>query len=274
MRDSPTSSDALACAKPPLTATPGSLHEVKARCTSCPMRGLCLPSGLAPDAMRRLDELISVHLRVKRKDTLYRPGDPFLAVYAIRLGTFKTLALAEDGRAQITGYHLAGEVIGFDGVGDDRHVCQAIALEDSEVCVVPFRLLDNLAGGVPALRHNLFRLISRDLSHLHAMMLLLGSRPAEERLTLFLLDLAERYRRRGYSAHEFVLRMTREEIASYLGLQLETVSRLFSSLQEEGLIQVQGRAVKLLDTAALNHLVGLQAVRYPALVSASRFDAP
>jgi CRP/FNR family transcriptional regulator len=245
------------------------LHEVKAHCTSCAMRGLCLPLGLEPEALRRLDELITVRMRIKRKDTLYRPGDRFSAVYAIRLGTFKTLVLAEDGREQITGYHLAGEVIGLDGVGDDRYTCQAIALEDSEVCVVPFKLLDRLAVEVPTLRHNLFRLISHDLCRDHEMMLLLGSRPAEERLTLFLLDLAERYRARGYSAREFVLRMTREEIASYLGLKLETVSRLFSSLQEEGLLQVQGRAIKLLDTHALKRLVGQHSDPGRAVIPAS-----
>jgi CRP/FNR family transcriptional regulator len=261
MGGSVTSQNALACVDPahaeaPVASAAVTLHEVTAHCASCAMRGLCLPLGLDADAVERLDELITDRMRVKRKDTLYRPGDRFSAIYAIRLGTFKTLVLAEDGREQITGYHLAGEVIGLDGVGDDRYTCQAIALEDSEVCVLPFNLLDRLTAEVPTLRHNLFRLVSRDLCRDHTMMLLLGSRPAEERLTLFLLDVAERYRARGYSAHEFVLRMTREEIASYLGLQLETVSRLFSSLQEEGLLQVQGRAVKLLDVSALNRLVG------------------
>jgi CRP/FNR family transcriptional regulator len=232
------------------------LHEVKTHCASCALRGLCLPVGLDAESVRRLDKLIGARTRVKRKGTLYRQGDRFTSVYAIKLGTFKTLVLAEDGREQITGYHLAGEIIGLDGIGDDRYTCQAIALEDSEVCVLPFDQLDCLAVEVPMLRRNLFRLVSRDLGRDHIMMLLLGSRPAEERLTLFLLDVAERYQTRGYSAHEFVLRMTREEIASYLGLKLETVSRLFSRLQEEGLLQVEGRAVKLLDTAALKRLVG------------------
>ena len=242
-----------ACASPALVT----LYEVSPHCASCAQRGLCLPLGLEPDALRRLDEVISVRMRVKRKDSLYRPGDRFTSLYAIRLGTFKTLVLAEDGHEQITGYHLAGEVIGFDGVGDDRYTCQAVALEDSVVCVFPFVQLDCLAADVPILRRNLFRLASRDVSRCHTMMLLLGSRPAEERLALFLLDVAERYQARGYSASEFVLRMTREEIASYLGLKLETVSRLFSSLQEEGRLQVQGRAVKLLDASALKRLVGL-----------------
>ena len=233
---------------------PGQTH-----CAICSLRGLCLPAGLDRDAIDRLDAAIRVRLRVKRKDTLFRPGDRFTALYAIRLGTFKTLVLAEDGLEQITGYHLAGDIIGADGVGDERHTSQAVALEDSEVCVLPFQHIDRLSATTPTLRHNLYRLVSRDLCRDHAMMLLLGSRPAEGRLTLFLLDVAERYRARGYSAHEFVLRMTREEIASFLGLKLETVSRLFSSLQEQGLLQVQGRAVKLLDVAALRAMVGQHA---------------
>jgi CRP/FNR family transcriptional regulator len=249
----------LVISKAVLTEFPGSivaLHDVRTRCASCALRGLCLPLGLDASSLGRLDKLISTRTRVKRKATLYGAGDRFTSLYAIRLGAFKTLFLEEDGREQVTGYHLAGEVIGLDGLGDIRHTSQAIALEDSEVCVLPFAQLDHLAAELPVLRRNLFRLVSRDLCRDHSMMLLLGSRPAEERLTLFLLDVAERYQALGYSAREFVLRMTREEIASYLGLKLETVSRLFSSLQEAGYLQVQGRAVKLLDTVALRKIVG------------------
>lgn len=231
------------------------LHEIRAQCATCSVRTLCLPFGLDAESMRRVDEIISVRMRVKRKGTLYRPGDRFAALYAIRLGTFKTVMLAEDGREQVTGYHMSGEIIGLDGIGDDRFTCQATALEDSEVCVLPFSQLDRLGVDLAELRHNMFRLISRDLTREQAMMLLLGSRSAEERLAIFLLNVAERYQARGYSAREFVLRMTREEIASYLGLKLETVSRLFSGLQESGFIQVQGRAIKLLDAAALRSLV-------------------
>jgi CRP/FNR family transcriptional regulator len=238
---------------------------VELNCTVCWLRGICLPRGLDGDALDRLDAVIHVRQRIKRKETLYRPGDRFTALYAIRLGTFKTLALAEDGCEQITGYHMPGDVIGADGAGDERHTSHAVALEDSEVCVLPYNQLDRLSATVPELRHNLFRLASRDLCRDHAMMLTLGSRSAEARLTLFLLDLAERFRTRGYSAREFVLRMTREEIASYLGLKLETVSRLFSSLQEQGLLQVQGRAVKLLDVNGLRNVVGAHA---PALADA------
>ena len=237
-------------------ATVVSIHDFKPHCASCSLRELCLPVGLEPDDMRRFDQSVSKRTAIKRRDSLYRPGDPFTALYAIRLGTFKTLVLCEDGREQIIGYHMTGDVLGLDGIADARYVCQVIALEDSEVCVLPFDRLDALAVDVPLLRRNLFRLISKGVCRDHDMMLLLGSRCAEERLAYFLLNIADRHLWRGYSQREFILRMTREEIASYLGLKLETISRMFSQLQEEGLIQVQGRAVKLLDLPALRKLVG------------------
>jgi CRP/FNR family transcriptional regulator len=229
----------------------GNILEMRPHCPSCAVRGLCLPDGLDERALHRLDALIHVRMRVRRKETLYWPGERFAAVYAIRLGTFKTTVLAEDGREQVVGYHMAGEIIGLEGFGDEHMTCEAMALEDSEVCVLPWNEVDGLCAEVPGLRRNVFRAVSRSLARERMMMLSLGSRTAGERLALFLLDVAERYQARGYSSREFVLRMTREEIASYLGLKLETVSRVFSSLQERGFIQVQGRAVKLLDASGL-----------------------
>jgi CRP/FNR family transcriptional regulator, anaerobic regulatory protein len=234
-------------------------RDVNAHCPSCTVRNLCMPIGLGVDAMNRLDQLIVNHLRVRKRGTIYRPGDAFGALYAVRLGTFKILMLAEDGREQVTGFHMAGEILGHDGIASGSHVCQAIALEDSEVCVLPFRQLDELASDVPALRRNMYRFISRDICQDQNMMLLLGSRCAEERLVIFLLDLARRYQERGYSSSEFMLRMTREDIASFVGLKLETISRLFSHLQGEGMIQVQGRAIKLLDVPALKERLGQHA---------------
>ena len=231
-------------------------RDAATHCASCGVRSLCIAHDLDAQTVRELDALFGTHARVAKREVLYRAGAPFGALYAIRLGTFKTLTLAEDGREQITGYHMSGDVLGFDGLGEERYTCQAIALEDSEVCALPFERLDELARRKPELRRNLFRLLAGDLSRGQDMMLLLGSMRSEERLASFLLNLAGRFQRRGYSASEFALRMTREEIASYLGLTLETVSRLFSHLQGEGLIQVQGRAIKLLDLPALNHLAG------------------
>ena len=225
-------------------------------CASCDVRRLCLPVNLDDEALRELDAVFGTQARVGKQEVLYRAGEPFTALYAIRLGTFKTLVLSEDGREQVTGYYMCGDVLGLDGIGEARHASEAIALEDSEVCPLPFAKLDEMVRREPVLRRNLLCLLSRDLCRGQGMMLLLGSMRAEERLAAFLLNLAERYKRRGYSASEFILRMTREEIGSYLGLTLETVSRVFSRLQDEGAIQVQGRAIKLLDLPALNRLAG------------------
>jgi CRP/FNR family transcriptional regulator len=233
-----------------------SIRDLKSHCSTCSMRELCLPVGLSPDEIRQVDALVGSRVRLKKGDSLYRAGDTFSALYAIRLGSLKTTVLAEDGREQVSGYHMLGDIIGLDGIGSDRHGCQALALEDTEVCVLPFERLEDLARDLPPLQHNLYQFLSKEIARDHNIMLLLGSMRAEERLAVFLLNLADRYRRRGYSSTEFVLRMTREEIGSHLGLKLETVSRLFSRVHEDGLIQVQGRAIKLLNAAALKELIG------------------
>lgn len=233
-----------------------SLHELKAHCSACSLREICLPFGLDRDDIIQLDAVISSRRRVRRSEPVYRVGEPFEAIYAIRLGSFKSVILAEDGREQVSGYHMPGDLIGMDGIGAERHACEAVALEDSEVCVLPFHRLEELARSMAALQHNLHLLMSREIARDHQMMLVLGSMRAEERLAAFLLNLSRRYHRRGYSSTEFVLRMTREEIGSYLGLKLETVSRLFSKFQEEGLIKVQQKAIKLIDIPALKTLIG------------------
>jgi CRP/FNR family transcriptional regulator len=253
----PNGSPPAARRGPSGAATPVvSIRDLKSHCSTCTMRELCLPFGLNADDMQQIDALIGSRLKLKKGDALYRAGDSFHSLYAVRLGSLKTTVLAEDGREQVSGYHMLGDIIGLDGIGTERHGCQAVALEDTEICVLPFERLEDLARDVPQLQHNLHLFLSREISRDHNIMLLLGSMRAEERLAVFLLNLAERYRRRGYSSTEFVLRMTREEIGSHLGLKLETVSRLFSRFHEEGLIQVQGRAVKLLNPAALKELIG------------------
>jgi CRP/FNR family transcriptional regulator len=233
-----------------------SLHALKTRCSNCSMRELCLPIGLDHDALRKLDDIVTNRVRLKKGEVLYRTGDSFTALYAIRTGSCKTTVLAEDGREQVAGYHMLGDVIGMDGIGSERHGCQAVALEDTEYCVLPFDELGDLARSVESLQRNLYQFLSREIVRDHNVMLLLGSMRAEERLAAFLLNLSQRYRERGYSSTEFMLRMTRQEIGSYLGLKLETVSRLFSRFQKEGLIQVQGRSIKLLAVSALKQLLG------------------
>ncbi|MDR1530559.1 MAG: fumarate/nitrate reduction transcriptional regulator Fnr [Burkholderiales bacterium] len=233
-----------------------SLRDLKSHCNLCGMRGLCLPVGLSPADLQKISTLVDILIKLKKGETLYRSGTPFTALYAVRLGSLKTTVLAEDGREQVAGYYMLGELVGLDGIGSGTHNCHAIALEDTEICVMPFDQLEILARELPTLQHNLHQVLANEITRDHSVMLLLGSMRAEERVAAFLVNLSDRYCRRGYSSTEFVLRMTREEIGSYLGLKLETISRLFSRFQEEKLILVQGRAIKIVDTEALRHLSG------------------
>jgi CRP/FNR family transcriptional regulator len=233
-----------------------SIDSLRSHCVTCSMRTLCLPVGLSETDLEELEALLGNRTKLKKGDALFHNGAAFTALYAVKLGSLKTTVLSDDGREQVAGYHMAGDLLGLDGMGEDRHGCEAIALEDSELCVLPFTRIEELARHVPALQHNLHKFLSREIERDHRVMLLLGSMRAEERLAAFLLNLSERYRARGYSSTEFVLRMTREEIGSYLGLKLETVSRLFSKFQEEGLVMVAGRSVKIIDMPMLKQLVG------------------
>lgn len=231
-----------------------SIRALRTHCSTCSMRELCLPVGLDAGELEQLDRIARDRLRLAKGESLYRAGTRFTALYAVRVGSLKTVVAVEDGREQVAGYHMIGDIVGLDGIGNDLHGSAALALEDAEVCVLPFDDLAVLSRSVPALQRNLHRFLAREIARDHEMMLLLGSMRAEERLAAFLLDLSERYRRRGYSATEFVLRMTREEIGSHVGLTLETVSRLFSRFQNQGLIRVQGRAILILESAALRNL--------------------
>ena len=168
----------------------------------------------------------------------------------MRSGFFKSSVVLEDGRDQVTGFHMAGEILGMDGIGTERHACDTTALEDSEVCVIPYTRLDE-----PALQRQLHKVMSREIVRDHGVMMLLGTMRAEERLAAFLLNLSQRFVARGFSPSEFHLRMTREEIGSYLGLTLETVSRLFSRFQEDGLITVQQKHICILDIPGLKSVV-------------------
>ena len=233
-----------------------SLSRLKTACSSCSLRELCLPVGLSKPDMAKLDDLVFVRRTVRRGDYLFRAGDKFDSLYAARTGFFKTKLLLEDGREQVTGFHMAGELMGLDGIGPERHTCDAVALEDSDVCVIPFDRLENHSREMEALQHHFHKVMSREIVREHGVMMLLGSMRAEERLAAFLLNLSQRLSMRGYSAQEFNLRMTREEIGSYLGLKLETVSRVFSRFQEEGLIAVQQKNIRILNTTGLREIVG------------------
>jgi len=236
-----------------------SLTVIKTACSNCNLRELCLPFGLSHEELERLDDLVSTRRRIKRGDHLYRAGAAFDAIYAIRSGFFKTDVLLEDGRDQVTGFQMAGELLGLDGISTEHHTCNAIALEDSEICAIPFSRLEGLSREIHTLQHHFHKVMSREIVRDHGVMMLLGTMRAEERLAAFLLNLSQRFTARGFSHAEFYLRMTREEIGSYLGLKLETVSRAFSRFQEEGYIAVQQKHIRILDVNGLKALMNHRA---------------
>lgn len=232
------------------------IHQLKTVCSSCSLRELCLPMGLAPEEIEHLDQLVYTRKRVKRGENLYRAGDPFGSLYAVRSGFFKSNLILEDGRDQVTGFHMPGEIMGLDGIGTDDHTCNTTALEDSEVCVIPFTRLEELGHQVRNLQKQFHKVMSREIVRDQSVMMLLGTMRAEERLAAFLLNLSQRFNARGYSHTEFHLRMTREEIGSYLGLKLETVSRIFSKFQDEGYVGVQQKHIRILNQDGLKRMLG------------------
>jgi CRP/FNR family transcriptional regulator len=200
---------------------------LRTACSGCNLRELCLPVDLDGSEMRRIEALTSLKRAFKRGDYLYRSGEQFRALFAIRSGFFKTQVLHEDGREQVTGFQMPGEIIGLDAICSDAHTCDAVALDDSEICEIPFNRLEELSRELPGLQRHLHKIMSREIVRDQGIMMLLGSMRAEERLAAFLLNLSQRFSARGYSPNAFLLRMTRQEKGSYLGMKLETVSRTF-----------------------------------------------
>ena len=231
------------------------LEPFKVACSSCNLRELCLPVGISEDQLTRLDDIVAARRPVARGEALFRSGEAFASLYAVRTGFFKTCVSSEDGRDQVTGFQMAGELLGLDGIGTDFHTCDAVALEDSQVCVIPYSQLEDLTRELSDLQRHFHKIMSREIVRDHGVMLLLGSMRAEERMAAFLLNLTQRLRARGFSSSSLILRMTREEIGSYLGLKLETVSRAFSRFQDEGVLSVKQRHIEVLNPDALQKLV-------------------
>jgi CRP/FNR family transcriptional regulator len=224
-------------------------------CSSCNLRELCLPGALGVEHLARLENLVYARRRLKRGESLYIAGDAVSAAYAIRSGSFKTSLVDVEGREQVTGFFMGGELIGLDGLGSGAHHGSALALEDSEVCVLPYALIEEMSRELPALQRHLHGVLAREIVRDHGVMMLLGSMRAEQRLATFLVNLSRRFVRRGYSSSDFHLRMTRAEIGSYLGLKLETVSRLFSQFHDLGLIEVNQKHVRIVDIRGLERVL-------------------
>lgn len=231
---------------------------LRTQCSNCHLREVCLPKGLSEQDVQGLDDLGMNRRRIKAGSTLFRQGDAFQYFFAVRSGSFKVSIAAEDGREQVTGFHIPGEQVGLDGLAEGKHRSTAIALEDADACAVPYAALSELAMRSANMRDVVGRLMSREIVRDNSLMMLLGNMNASERLGSFLLNLSARLKARGYSASEFHLRMTRAEMGSYLGLKLETVSRMFSEFQREGLLEVDKRHVRILDIEGLKRVCQMQ----------------
>jgi CRP/FNR family transcriptional regulator len=220
-------------------------------CSTCHLKDLCLPCGMSAPAVDRLDNLHFGRRRLKAGQALYRAGEAFQFIYAVRSGTFKSSLVVADGREQVSGFSMAGELMGLDGLAQGRHASTATALEDAEICAIPYEHLMDLSSGSSEMQRAVAQLMSREIVREHSLMLLLGSMNAEERLATFLLNISQRMKARGWSSSEFHLRMSRAEIGSYLGMKLETVSRTFSAFAQQGLLEVDKRHIRIVDMDGL-----------------------
>ena len=235
----------------PTARAGATVPPLKTQCTTCHLRDLCLPCGMSGEEMCDLDDLQFSRRKVETGQNLYLEGDRFNTIYAVRSGTFKSGMTLKDGREQVTGFQMAGELRGLDGLANGVHATSATALEDAEICAIPYAHLSELATTSTDLQHVISRLMSREIVREHSLMMLLGSMNAEERLAAFLLNISQRMKARGYSASEFHLRMSRAEIGSYLGMKLETVSRTFSAFQQQRLLEVDKKHVRIVDLDGL-----------------------
>jgi len=224
--------------------------HLQAACASCNHREPCLPCGLPESALRALDGIMTQQL-LEAREYLFHPGAPFHSLYVVRSGTIKTVIINEQGMEQVIGFHLPGEIIGLDAIARERHSCFAQTLETTNVCAIPFTLFEELARRIPELAHHLLCLMSSEILEDKELIMMVGAGSAEQRFASFLLSLSSRFRKLGFSAREFNLSMSRKDIANYLGLALETVSRIFSRFHQQGLITVDGKKVWIDDIESL-----------------------
>jgi CRP/FNR family transcriptional regulator len=232
-----------------------SFENIKLACKDCSLATLCLPVGLDPDDVKRLDGIVKRGRPYHRSDHIFRENDHFQSLRVITSGSVKTYTPNQDGSEQVLGFHLPGELIGLDAIQHNYHTCSAVALETTAVCDIPFDQLESLSSSIPSLQHQLYRLLSREIGYETEMLTLLGKKSAEERLATFLLSFSDRFKKRGFSASDFFLSMSRHEIGNYLGLAVETVSRLFTRFQDEGLLRVERKHVQLLDIPKIYEIV-------------------
>lgn len=231
-------------------------HNTAISCASCRLNELCLPIALNKTEIHQLDEIVERNRPYKKGDHLYRQNDQFKSVYAVRAGSFKSYVLSDNGQGRVTGFYLPGEIIGMDGIASQHYANSIQALEHSSICEIPFSQLEKLSHQLPNLQHHFFAIMGNEIAKDQQIHTLLCSYTAEERTASFLLGLSSRYARVGLSPARFLLPMTRSDIGEYLGLTVETVSRIFTGLQRKGLITVNNREIEIIDIENLRKLIG------------------
>lgn len=224
-------------------------------CQNCNFSHLCLPLALKSDEMDTLDTIVKRNSPLHKNDHLVEANSTLTSLYAVRTGSFKSYIEDDDGEYQITGFHFPGDIIGFDGLREKKHVSHTQALETAMVCEIPFNMLEEVAETLPSLREQLMRFMSAEIQQDRELMMLLNKRNAESRLLYFLLSLSKRFDVRGFSALSFLLPMTRTDIGNYLGLTVETVSRLLTRFQKNGLIRVEGKSLEIIDKATMEEML-------------------
>ena len=224
-------------------------------CSACKQKTLCLPEGLSNEEFVNCSNIITFNKKISKGSRLFHAGDPLRFLYIVKLGSVKSSIVTDEGREQVIGFNMSGEMLGIDGIYHGFHTCTATALEDSEVCVMPYEDLEALCGQSPAIDSHVRRLFSREIVLQHHNLLMLGSMSSTERLAAFLLSLSKRFETRGFSRTEFVLRMTRADIDSFLGLKLETISRALSKFTELGLIEIHQKHVHIVNPKGLRSIL-------------------
>lgn len=228
-----------------------SLRELRHSCANCALNQLCLPASIGGEDLQQLDQIVRQRRPLARGELLYREGDQHPSLFVVRSGSLKTYATLPEGDVQILGFHIAGELIGFDGLAGDGNQCTAEALERSSLCELPFDSLSEVAERVPGLHRQLFRVMSREFGREQQHPVMMGRKQAISRLAIFLRSLSERRQAVDQDPCKLQLSMSRQELASYLGLVIETVSRLFSRMQALGVLKVERRTVHIIDMAGL-----------------------
>ena len=253
-----------------LSPLPALAGRSQVKCGTCALNRLCLPMGLDEAGVARLDKIVK-RRRVDRDENLFRMDEPFKSMYAIRFGHFKTFRINPSGEQHVVGFPMAGDVLGMDAIGSQRHHSAAVALEDSEVCEIPFSSFEKLTAELPGLQRHFYRVMGHEISREQSAMLLLGGMRAEQKFAVFLLNLSARYAARGYSPLRFQLRMSREEIGNYLGLTIESISRLLLRFKQKGLVRIDKREVEITDRVSMDALASGHTLAEPI---ASRARAP